>query len=79
MEHCDVRSRLSLRISAATNLINDMLEQRKTDKANPALIAQLAAARRIGREAVQAFEQHCREHGCEEAAPVNAKAFSRRA
>jgi hypothetical protein len=65
MDSCEVSSRLWLKIAAAGDLIHELQRKKATKGIDTHQIAeQLTAARKLGREAIQAFEEHCREHGC---------------
>ena len=65
MDSCEVSSRLWLKIAPVCDLIHELERKKATNGTDThEIIEQLTAARRLGREAVRAFEEHCREHGC---------------
>ena len=61
MESCAERSSLWQRVMSASALIDDLQKSTRYPDG-----VQLAAARRLAREALREFETHCREHGCRE-------------
>ena len=66
---CKIQTKLAHDVADAVAKVykaRERLDTAKGDKADPApLIVALAGARKVGRSAIAALEQHQKEHGCQ--------------